>query len=140
MSRSEIRRWPMAFSTGWCITRTGLKCVATRCGRKGEVRSRPDRTLPGVLCAERGTRLRPFPRTPFLLGHFSLRCAPEVVSPFPILDEAEHLFHNQITSVASLRALFDFTPESCSPCLRNGVRFRRNRHVYRNIRWELGAR
>ena len=45
------------------------------------------------------------------------------------LDEAEHLSHNQNTSVASLRLLFGFTPESCSPCLRIAVRLGRNRQL-----------
>ncbi len=43
------------------------------------------------------------------------------------LDEAEHLSHNQNTSVTSLRLLFGFTPKSCSPCLRIAVRLGRNR-------------
>lgn len=60
---------------------------------------------------------------------FLLRYASDAASALRTLDEAEHLFHNQNTSVASLRSLFGFIPESCSPCLRNGVRFRRNRQL-----------
>src|ERR1700735_2163860 len=33
MNRLAIRLWPMAFSTGSCITPIGSKCVAIRCER-----------------------------------------------------------------------------------------------------------
>jgi pimeloyl-ACP methyl ester carboxylesterase len=42
------------------------------------------------------------------------------------LDHSEHLLHNHHASVASLRLLFTFTPEWCSPSLRNHVRLHRN--------------
>ena len=54
--------------------------------------------------------LRPFPHTPFLA------CAslPPLRSGQVFLDEAEHLFHNEVP--ASLRS------EDCSPSARNAVR------------------
>src|SRR6266851_5077179 len=36
------------------------------------------------------------------------------------VDDGEHFLHNHPASVASLRLLFTFTPECCSPSLRNG--------------------
>src|SRR6266852_3120355 len=35
------------------------------------------------------------------------------------VDDGEHFLHNHPASVASLRLLFTFTPECCSPSLRN---------------------
>ena len=58
----------------------------------------------------RGKGLRPFLHTPFPA------CAslPPLRSGQISLDEAEHLFHNRGASVAALRGLFAFPPESPS--------------------------
>ena len=50
----------------------------------------------------------PFPAPLFLLEDSGLRVAPDAVSVARLVDEAEHLSHNQNTSVASLRLLFGF--------------------------------
>jgi hypothetical protein len=55
--------------------------------------------------------LSPAPQIPAEHASASLR----IIS----LDDSEHLLHNRHTSVATLRLLFTFAPECCSPSLRN---------------------
>ena len=81
--------------------------------RKWLISSHLSGALPSLSFRRPG--LHPFPHTPFLA------CAslPPLRSGQVLLDEAEHLFHNQGASVAALRGLFAFGPECRSRSLRN---------------------
>jgi hypothetical protein len=88
--------------------------VAIPCVRNA-VLSRRANARRGFFVLRRGQGLRPFPRTPFSASG----ALPPLRSGQVFLDEAEHLFHNQVASVAALRKPFAFGPECRSRSLRN---------------------
>jgi hypothetical protein len=75
----------------------------------------PERLLrSGLLCAEAGQGLPPFPAPLCPLPALFLRCAPDI-----FLDEAEHFLQNRDASVATLSMVFGFIQECRSGFLRN---------------------
>src|SRR5580704_302609 len=115
-SRSEIPPSPTASSTVWSTTPIASRCAESPCEKTVTHPGIQARNDPYLLYEGAGTKgllplspATPNPRRP------GLRFAPDN----PVLDDSEHLLHNHHASVASLRLLFTFTPEWCSPSLRN---------------------
>ena len=114
MSRSVTPLPPTASSTAWFTTLIASRCAAIPCARNAG-RSRRANARRGYFVLRWGQDLPSFPHTPFS----ATGALPPLRSGWVSLDEAEHFFHNQAASVATLRQLFAFGPECRSRSLRN---------------------
>src|SRR5208283_3526083 len=95
-NRSAIPRWLTVSSTGWCTTRTALRCAANRCVKRKESKKKSE-SIGRRKAVEKTGKKRPWKSLRDF--HFSHSFNNNK------LDDRDHFKQNAKTSVASLRPL-----------------------------------